>query len=68
MLAAHMDEVGLMITYITEDAEVSTVGGMDSRILIGQHVRVGDKKIPGIGYSPSIFKINRAGKLLKPLY
>ena len=55
MLAAHMDEVGLMITYITEDGKLkfSTIGGMDSRILIGQHVRVGDKKIPGvIGYKP----------------
>lgn len=53
MLAAHMDEVGLMINYITEDGKLkfSTIGGMDSRILPGQHVRVGDEKIPGvIGY------------------
>lgn len=53
MLAAHMDEVGLMVNYITDDGKLkfSTVGGIDSRILPGQHVRVGKSKIPGvIGY------------------
>lgn len=53
MLSAHMDEVGFMITGITEDGKLkfATVGGMDPRILIGQQVRVGTKKIPGvIGY------------------
>jgi len=53
MIAAHMDEVGLMVNYITDDGKLkfSTVGGIDSRILIGQHVRVGRDKIPGvIGY------------------
>jgi len=53
MLAAHMDEVGLMVNYITDDGKLkfSPVGGIDSRILIGQHVRVGKCKIPGvIGY------------------
>ncbi|HEY8422728.1 MAG TPA: M42 family metallopeptidase [Thermoclostridium sp.] len=53
MVAAHMDEVGLMVNYITDDGKLkfSTVGGIDSRILIGQHVRVGKDKIPGvIGY------------------
>lgn len=53
MLSAHMDEVGLMITLITEDGKLkfAEVGGMDPRILIGQHVRVGDEKVPGvIGY------------------
>lgn len=53
MLAAHMDEVGFMVNKITDDGKLkfSAVGGIDSRILIGQHVRVGDDKIPGvIGY------------------
>ncbi|AGC67612.1 peptidase M42 family protein [Thermoclostridium stercorarium subsp. stercorarium DSM 8532] len=53
MVAAHMDEVGFMVNYITDDGKLkfSPVGGVDSRILIGQHVRVGKDKIPGvIGY------------------
>ena len=53
MLSAHMDEVGLMVNYITEDGKLkfSPVGGLDSRILAGQHVRVSGDRIPGvIGY------------------
>jgi putative aminopeptidase FrvX len=53
MLSAHMDEVGFMITGLAEDGKLkfATVGGMDPRILIGQQVRVGAKKLPGvIGY------------------
>ena len=45
MLAAHMDEVGFMITEITEDGYLrfGTVGGIDPRVLPGRHVRIGDK-------------------------
>lgn len=50
MLAAHMDEVGLMIHTITEDGylKFSTVGGIDRRVLIGKRVLVGEKKLPGV--------------------
>ena len=56
MLAAHMDEVGMMIKDITEDGKLKfvTAGGMDSRIMPGQHVRVGTKKIPGVIAQKSI--------------
>jgi len=53
MLAAHMDEVGFMIRQIMDDGKLkfAAVGGIDSRILIGQHIRIGEGKIPGvIGY------------------
>jgi putative aminopeptidase FrvX len=53
MLAAHMDEVGFIINHITDDGKLkfAAVGGIDSRILVGRHVRVGPDKIPGvIGY------------------
>jgi endoglucanase len=53
MLAAHMDEVGLIVNRITDEGKLkfAAVGGFDTRILTGQHVRVGDAKIPGvIGY------------------
>lgn len=50
MLAAHMDEVGLMIRSVTEEGYLKflTVGGIDRRVLIGKKVLVGEAKIPGI--------------------
>lgn len=50
MLAAHMDEVGFMITY--DDSKgifrFDTVGGIDARQLVGKPVWVGKDKIPGV--------------------
>ena len=55
MLAAHMDEVGLMIT--SDEGKglfrFQTVGGIDPRNLAGKQVLVGKKKLPGvIGLGP----------------
>jgi putative aminopeptidase FrvX len=55
MLAAHMDEVGLMVTGINSDGllKFHTVGGIEARVLVGKRVRIGEKRIPGvIGYKP----------------
>lgn len=42
MLAAHMDEVGLMVRYISDDGflSVSPIGGVDAAILPGMRVDV----------------------------
>ncbi len=50
MVAAHMDEVGLMVTHIDSDGFIrfQTVGGIDPRVLNSKQVLVGDKKISGI--------------------
>ena len=50
MLAAHMDEVGLMVHTITDDGylKFSTVGGIDRRVLIGKRVLVGPKMVAGV--------------------
>ncbi len=50
MLCAHMDEVGLMVSHITDDGYLKfmTVGGIDPRTLPGKQVAVGRKKIPGV--------------------
>lgn len=50
MLAAHMDEVALIVTYITEDGYLrfSPVGGIDPRVLFGRGVLVGEKRLPGV--------------------
>lgn len=44
MLSAHLDEVGFIVTDITEDGflRFSAVGGIDSRVVIGRSVTVGD--------------------------
>lgn len=50
MLDAHMDEVGFMI--VAEEGEgiyrFETVGGIDSRHLIGKQVYVGKQRSPGV--------------------
>ncbi len=47
---AHMDEVGLIVTGITDDGYIkfAQVGGLDDRILLAQRVTVGDTRIKGI--------------------
>ncbi len=55
MLAAHMDEVGLIITYITDDGylKFDFVGSVDRRVALGKRVHIGDNMIPGvIGLKP----------------
>lgn len=56
MLAAHMDEVGLIITDITEDGYLrfDTVGGIDRRVLIGKRVFVGAVRTLGVIGSKAI--------------
>ena len=42
MLAGHIDEIGLMITYIDDNGYIYTsqIGGMDPALLIGQRVKI----------------------------
>lgn len=50
MLSAHTDEVGLIVTSITEtgDLKFATVGGIDPRVLCGKRFRCGEKRVLGI--------------------
>ena len=55
MLAAHMDEVALLVKSIDDDGflKFRTVGGIDRRVLPGKPVFVGENKLPGvIGMKP----------------
>jgi len=52
LLAAHMDEVGFMVTNIEDDGTLSfgPVGGIDPRVVVGKHIRI-KGELPGvIGY------------------
>lgn len=50
MLAAHMDEVGFMVSGIEADGtlRLDPVGGFDDRILPGARLVVGKNKVPGV--------------------
>ncbi len=50
MLAAHMDEVGFMVTGWDSDGllKFTAVGGIDDRILPGLRVKVGPNQLPGV--------------------
>jgi endoglucanase len=55
MLAAHMDEIGFMVTGINKDGTIrfGKVGGIDDRILLSKQVLIGETGVPGvIGYRP----------------
>lgn len=48
--SAHMDEIGLIITYIDDSGylKFAPVGGIDSRILVGKTVFIGKNHIAGV--------------------
>lgn len=50
MLCAHMDEVGVIATAVTDDGYVkfSTAGSVDRRVLIGKRVFFGKNRVPGV--------------------
>ncbi len=69
LFAAHMDELGLVVTNIEDDGLIRfrKIGGIDDRVLISQHVIIhtdqGD--IPGvIGLTPPHLKLEKETKVL----
>ena len=56
MVAAHMDEVGFMITRADGDGflHFTNVGGIDARVLPTKRVKIGPGKIQGIIISPPV--------------
>ena len=50
MLAAHMDEVGMIIKDISEEGYLGFrfVGGVDRRVALGKQVFIGPERIPGV--------------------
>jgi endoglucanase len=50
LAAAHMDEVGLMITQVEDNGllRFAKVGGIDDRVLPDRAVLVGGKRVPGV--------------------
>ena len=50
LLCAHMDEVGLIVTGVTEEGflRFASVGGIDRRVLPGKRVYIGRERLPGV--------------------
>lgn len=50
MLAAHMDEVGFIVSGINDKGylEFKPVGGIDTRVMLSKKVVIGKNKIPGV--------------------
>ncbi|MGN0560287.1 MAG: M42 family metallopeptidase, partial [Candidatus Fimenecus sp.] len=63
-LFAHMDEVGFIITYITEDGflKFAPVGGVDARAVFGKAVTVGTRAIPGVVGGKAVHQLTKDEK------
>lgn len=50
LFSAHMDEVGFLITYIGEEGllRFAAVGGIDTRVVVGKSVLIGDEGVYGV--------------------
>ena len=61
LLAAHMDEVGLIVTRITEEGflKFDFVGGVDRRVAIGKPVTLGENRLLGIIGLKAIHLVSR---------
>ena len=61
LLAAHMDEVGLIVTKITDEGflKFDFVGGVDRRVAIGKPVVIGPERVPGIIGLKAIHLVSR---------
>lgn len=73
MLDAHIDQIGLVVTYITEDGflKVAPCGGVDSRVLPGSVLKIyGRKDILGIVTSmpPHLSDDNDSVQKISDLY
>ncbi|PJF22096.1 MAG: peptidase M42 [Phototrophicales bacterium] len=66
MIAAHMDEIGFMVTGYDNGGLIrfAAVGGVDDRILPGLRVKIGDDQIPGVILWTPIH-LNRDSKVVK---
>lgn len=60
MVSAHMDEVGMIVTYINPDGtiKVSPVGGIDPRVVFGRRVKIGKAGIVGVAGGKAVHNLS----------
>lgn len=56
LFSAHMDEVGFMIQYISDDGYLyfGTIGGIDNSVIGGRRIVIGDDRILGVVASKAV--------------
>ena len=61
MFTANMDEVGFIITHIDENGflKFNNIGGIDSRVIVGKRLLVGENAIPGLLGSKAIHLVKK---------
>lgn len=61
MIAAHMDEVGFIVTAIHNDGTLAfdMVGGVDATVTLGRQVRVGANRISGVVGSTAVHNLSK---------
>lgn len=70
MISAHMDEVGLIVTYGNSDGTlcISPVGGIDASVVIGRQVLVGQSRIPGVIGAKPVHLLSKEEKNALPKF
>ncbi|MFA5658368.1 MAG: M42 family peptidase [Oscillospiraceae bacterium] len=64
MVSAHMDEVGMIVTFVNSDGtlKISNVGGVDPKVIFGRAVTVGERKIHGVIGSKAVHNLTAEEK------
>ncbi len=62
LVAAHMDEVGLLIVHVDSDGRLrfDKVGGIDDRILLSKVFLIGENQVPGVSGVKPVHKTSAA--------
>lgn len=70
MIAAHMDEVGFIVTYIRDDGTLcfGEVGGIDPTVVIGRQVKVGRNGVSGVVGSTAVHNLSKEERETPPKY
>jgi endoglucanase len=68
MICAHTDEVGLLIFRVTDEGLLKfvPVGALDPRVLLGQRVRIGKRRLPGVIAVKALRLTSEAEKKISP--
>lgn len=64
MVSAHMDEVGMIVTYICSDGalKIDCVGGVDPAVVYAKRVTVGKNKVPGVIAATAVHNLEKGEK------
>lgn len=68
LFSAHMDEVGFIVTHIEENGllRFAAVGGIDSRVVFGKSVLVGEQCLPGVIGAKALHQLSDQEKETPP--